>query len=137
MNPLAFLAPIGELIGIGRDWLEGKRKLKQVELEGKVELAKATNTARVQYAQTQQAADNNWDLKSIENSGWKDEWFTILLSIPMVMCFIPGGAAYVAEGFRALDESTPDWYQVAFLVAVGSAFGVKKLSELATRLRGK
>lgn len=138
MNPiLALISPLTEAIKLGSEWLQGRRELKRAELEGQIAVTKAKTEAQVEYTRTQQAAEINWDLKSIENSGWKDEWFTLLLSIPMVMCFVPGGAEYVAAGFKALDESTPDWYQVAFLVAVGSAFGVKKLSELATRLRGK
>jgi len=64
----------------------------------------------------------DWNINAQNNSGWKDEWFTIILSIPMVMCFVPGLADYVQAGFAAL-ETTPMWYQSAVGIAISSSFG--------------
>lgn len=116
--------------GIIGDWLEGRRKLKQTEMDGKIAIAQAKTEATIRITQSQQEIDANWNNLSIENSGWKDEWFVILLSIPMIMCFIPGGDVYVRAGFDALRQSTPEWYQYAFLVAVASSFGFKKLADI-------
>jgi len=121
---------IGPVLGIVSDWLDGRRKLKQARLEGELKVTQAKTDAAVRIAETQQQMDANWNKLSIENSSWKDEWFVILLSIPMILCFIPGGAEHVRAGFDALRESTPEWYQYAFLVAVASSFGFKKLTEL-------
>jgi len=65
----------------------------------------------------------------------KDEWFTILLSIPMVLCFIPDMAKYVEAGFKAL-AGTPGWYQWAFGLAVGSSFGYKKIADFMALKKG-
>jgi len=127
---------ITSLIGIGKEWLQGRSKLKAVELENKIKLAQAKTEAQIALMANKQAADVAWENLSITNSGWKDEWFTILLSIPMILCFIPGGAAYVEAGFNALNQSTPDWYQYAFLVAVASSFGFKKLTDLMNLRKG-
>jgi len=127
---------ITSLIGIGKEWLNGRSQLKAVELENKIKLAQAKTEAQIALMANKQAADVAWENLSITNSGWKDEWFTILLSIPMVLCFIPGGAAYVEAGFNALNASTPDWYQYAFLVAVASSFGFKKLTDLMNLRKG-
>jgi len=121
---------ISEVFGIARDWLEGRRKIKQAKVEGEIKVVEARTNATIEYAKTEQGMRADWNQLSIENAGWRDEWFTILLSIPMVMCFIPGGAEYVAAGFAALRDNTPDWYQYAFLVAVASSFGFKKLADL-------
>jgi len=121
---------IGPVLGIVSDWLDGRRKLKQARLEGELKVTQAKTEAAVRIAETQQQMDADWNKLSIENSSWKDEWFVILLSIPMILCFIPGGADYVAAGFTALQETTPDWYQYAFLVAVASSFGFKKLADI-------
>ena len=56
---------------------------------------------------------------------WKDEWFTILLSIPAILAFIPGAVGYVEQGFKALN-GMPDWYKAAFGLAVAASFGYRK-----------
>lgn len=121
---------ISSVLGMASDWLEGRRKIKQAKLEGEQKVIEAKTQAAIRITETQQTIDASWDRLSIENSGWKDEWFTILLSIPMILCFIPGGAEYVSAGFTALSTSTPEWYQYAFLVAVASSFGFKKLADI-------
>ena len=127
---IPILTPI---LGIFGDWLKGRREIARAVTEGKIETTRAVTQANIRLAETQQEIDNDWNKASISNSGWRDEWFTILLSIPMVMCFVPGGAPYVADGFSALREHTPDWYQYAFLVAVASSFGFKKLTDIVGR----
>lgn len=130
------LGLVTEVIGIGRDWFADNRKRKQAKLESDLKINEARTQAVIEKVKTAQSADIAWENLSVENSGWKDEWFTILLSIPMILCFIPGGAEYVKAGFDALRVSTPDWYQYAFLVAVASAFGFKKLTDLMKLRKG-
>ena len=127
---------ITNTLGIFSDWVKAKREVKAATVDAKIALNKAKTDAMIERMRTQQAADIAWENLSVENSGWKDEWFTLLLSIPMIMCFIPGGAQYVKAGFEALSESTPEWYQYAFLVAVASAFGFKKLTDLMQLRKG-
>ena len=134
MIPL--LPIVTSIFSIGSDWLKGRKELKAVELEGKIALSKAKTEATIALMANKQAADVAWENLSITNSGWKDEWFTILLSIPMVMCFVPGLDVYVEAGFNALNASTPEWYQWAFLVAVGSSFGVRKLTDFMSLRKG-
>ncbi len=55
---------------------------------------------------------------------WKDEFWTIVLAIPAIGCFIPGGAIYMTEGFEALAQM-PDFYQYWLGVAVLTAFGIR------------
>jgi hypothetical protein len=55
---------------------------------------------------------------------WKDEFWTIILSIPAIGCFIPGGAEIMVEGFAAL-ELMPEFYQYWLGVAVLTAFGIR------------
>ena len=46
-------------------------------------------------------------------SSWKDEWLTLLFSIPLVLSFCgEWGRAIVADGFTAL-AGMPQWYQIA------------------------
>ena len=70
-------------------------------------------------------------------SSWRDEWFTIILSIPLIIVFAaiflnkPEWITKLKEGFITLDE-LPDWYIWALLAAIASSFGLK-VSDLAIK----
>lgn len=113
----------------------GWQERKKVKLEGDVAVAKAVTNARIEKVKTGQAADIAWEKTSLDQSGWKDEYWTIVLSIPMIMCFIPGLVDYVAQGFVAL-QKTPEWYQYAIGIAIGSAFGVRQIGNFMKLKKG-
>ena len=73
--------------------------------------------------------EQNWDETQANNAGnsWKDEWFTIVLSVPMIGAFIPSVVPYIEDGFRALD-GMPDYYKGFLGAAVAASFGIKALS---------
>jgi len=74
--------------------------------------------------------------KSMGDS-WRDEWFTVILSIPLLIVFIsifankPEWITKLKEGFMALDE-LPDWYIWALMAAIASSFGLK-VTDLAIK----
>jgi len=127
---------IGQLFGIGADYLKGKRELRKQKQESEARVIEAVTMAKITAAERTDVNNAIWDQLSVRNAGWKDEWFTLILSVPMIMCFWPGGSVHVKAGFDALSESTPDWYQIAFLLAVASAFGFRKLTEFLTWKKG-
>lgn len=102
---------------------------KQVEAEGRIEIAKAETQAKVQRSLSEQKADQQWDVAHAEGSkeSWKDEFWTILLSIPLVMLFWPDPEInqIAASGFDRM-ESAPDWYVGAVMLAIAAAFGYRK-----------
>lgn len=115
----------------------GKRQeiaLKKLELEGRIEEAKAEGM--INLLRDRQNADIDWEKLSIQNSGWKDEWFTVTLTVMVISIFIPPLQPTVMQGFAAL-ELTPTWFQVSFLVAVGSAFGVRVFGSFLDMVKGK
>ena len=95
--------------------LKAISKLASTYLDGRIKKseAKAQNAA-------------SWDEIAQTNSStsWKDEYLTLLVSIPLIMCFIPGLVPYVREGFAVL-ETMPTWYQYTFSVIVAASFGVR------------
>lgn len=131
-NPLSL---IPGLFTMGNDWLKDRQARKQAKLQSDLDIHQAKTTAHIKRLETGQQADIAWENTSIQNAGWKDEWFTIVLSIPAILCFIPGMAKFVKAGFDALNN-TPEWYQWAFLVAVSSAFGYKKIADFMALKRG-
>lgn len=113
----------------------GWQERKTVKLEGELAVSKAKTDAHIQKIKTGQAADIAWEKTSLDQSGWKDEYWTIVLSMPMIMCFIPGLVTYVERGFAAL-QNTPGWYQYVLGIAIGSAFGVRHITNFMKLKKG-
>tara|TARA_Y100000992_G_C21164259_1_gene442671 strand:+ start:163 stop:558 length:396 start_codon:yes stop_codon:yes gene_type:complete len=121
------LGLVGDLAG---NWMKGKVEKQKAESDVKVAKAKAE---AVVY-EKQATGEIDWDLESMKGSqsSWKDEWLTIIFSIPLVMCFIPGMEEIVQNGFARLNE-LPEWYQYTLGVIVAASFGVRS----ATKFFGK
>lgn len=118
------------------DMVKGWQQRKTVKLEGDLAISKAKTDANIKKIATGQVADIAWEKTSLEQSGWKDEYWTIVLSLPMIMCFIPGLVTYVERGFMALQQ-TPLWYRYVVGLAIGSAFGVKSVANFMVLKKGQ
>ena len=116
----ALIGPIANLAGT---WLEGKVETKKAETGAKVAKAKAEAVIMEKKA----TGEIDWDLKMADASAnsWKDEWLTILFSIPLILAFCGDwGRGIVSEGFTAL-ENMPSYYQYTLGVIVSASFGVR------------
>jgi hypothetical protein len=124
----ALIGPIAELAG---GWLKGKASaqaasanLKLVEAEAKATIMKSAATSEAE-----------WERVMAEGSkdSWKDEWLTLLFSVPLILAFFGDwGRVIVEQGFLAL-EVMPSWYQYTLGVIVSASFGVRS----AVKLFGK
>ena len=115
---------IGGLGGKVGEAFDNRSQRKHDEKVKALEIESARHTAKVEMALKGQQLDNSWELEQIKNSGWKDEWVLILLSIPLVLSFIPGTVGYVEAGFAALSK-TPDWYQWLILAVFAAIYGIR------------
>lgn len=132
--PIPIIGPIISAIStVAGSFLETRK----IKAQGKVEVAKAKVNGEIKRAQTHADAEAQWDQTVAEGmkTSWKDEYWVIVLSIPAIMCFIPGLAVYVEKGFDALNK-TPSWYQAAFGLAVAASFGFKKFIEYISKKNG-
>ena len=98
-------------------------------LKANIELEKLKGKAEYERAKTQRASesegrDAEWEAMSIQNSGWKDEWVLIILSIPMILVFVPWTQPTVMAGFEAL-AGTPLWYRVLIATIYLATFGIR------------
>lgn len=127
---MMWTALIGPIANIAGSWIDGK-----------VEETKATASAKVAKAKAEAAimekkatGEIDWDIEMARgaSSSWKDEWLTVLFSIPLILAFIPGMEDVVANGFARLQEM-PEWYQYSLGVIVAASFGVRS----ATKFFGK
>jgi hypothetical protein len=121
------IGPIADLAGT---WLNGK--VEEKKAQAKTNVARAEAEAIVM--QKKATGEIDWDLEMAKgsSSSWKDEWLTILFSIPLILAFIPGMEEIVANGFAQLNKM-PEWYQYSLGVIVAASFGVRS----ATKFFGK
>lgn len=110
-----YIPIIGELIGLGKTYIEGKQKKAQAKADAEAAvMIKAAN------------GEVEWENIQAKNSGesWKDEYLTIILTIPAIMCFFEGGPEIVNAGFEALNKM-PEYYRHFLYIVVTASFGIK------------
>ena len=113
---------LGPVVDIGKTFLANKAAEKQAKHEAKMNVIQN---------------DANWEAKMADASSnsWKDEFWTIILAIPIFMV----GWAIIAndmtivdrvrEAFSTLND-LPEWYQYLLFIAISSSFGIKGASKL-------
>ena len=113
--------------------LGGATELGKTYLNNKAEEKQAKHTARMSVIEN----DADWEKTMAESSktSWKDEFWTIVLAIPI---FMVGYAIIVndvtvidrvKQGFVAL-EGLPEWYQYLLFLAISSSFGIRGVSKI-------
>ena len=132
--------PVIELVTAGisaaTGAVKGWQDRKTAKTQSKIKIEEAETGSSIKRIEERDAADRAWETTSLKQSGWKDEFWTIVIAVPLVMCFIPGLVDFVVAGFAAL-EKTPRWYQALVATAVGSAFGVKKFITFMQTRKGE
>lgn len=126
---------VGGLIKPATEIVKGWQARKEAKLKSDLAINEAKTNAVIKKIETQQQADIAWENTQINQSGWKDEYWTIVLSIPAIFCFIPFLTPYVAAGFAAL-ATCPAWYQWMLAIAVGAAFGYRKIADFMSLKKG-
>lgn len=124
----ALIGPIADLAGT---WMSGKVAEKKAQSATKV--AKAQAEAVVM--QKKATGEIDWDLKMADASAhsWKDEWLTVLFSIPLILAFCGDwGRQIVSDGFTAL-EAMPQYYQYTLGTIVAASFGVRSATKFFGR----
>lgn len=115
---------LGSLGGKVVEAYDSRSQRKHDEKLKKIELDELKHKTKMEMVQRGQEIDNSWELEQIKNSGWKDEFVLLLLSIPLVMSFIPQMQPYVVDGFAAL-STTPEWYQWLILSVFAAIYGIR------------
>ena len=127
---------LGNLISPITQIIKGYQQKKQVKLENEMAIARAATNAKIERMQTKQESDISWENTALTQSGLKDEAMFIIICTPMVMCFFPGGAEVVAQGFTAINETIPEFWQWAFMATVGVSYGLRKFTDLVGFMKG-
>ena len=120
---------LGPALELGKDFIKGKADEKKAIQERKINAIQN---------------DADWESKMADatKNSWKDEFFSIILSLPLV------AVAYsvamddssiierVNEGFAALNQ-LPEWYQYLLFIAVSASFGLKSADKIMGLKKGK
>ena len=120
----ALIGPISSLAGT---WLNGKVEEKKAQAATKVAIAQAEAVVMQKKA----TGEIDWDLKMADASAhsWKDEWLTVLFSVPLILAFCGDwGRQIVSDGFTAL-EAMPQYYQYTLGTIVAASFGMRGASK--------
>ena len=107
----ALVGPVVNLVG---EHFKRRAEEKQAVHERKLEVIKQ---------------DSNWENIHATNAStsWKDEWFTVLFSVPCVLAFFPEMVPVVMSGFEVLNNM-PEWYKAFLGAAVAASFGLRGLA---------
>jgi hypothetical protein len=95
-------------------------------VSAKAESTKATAEAKATALKTAAQSTADWEriMAEASKNSWKDEWLTIVFSIPLILVFIPSMVGHIQAGFNAL-ATLPTWYHEILMVIVLASFGVK------------
>ena len=117
------IAPIAE---VAKTWIGGKVEASRAKSEANLEITKA----KAEIAKKVAAGELEWNQAMAEASdkSWKDEWLTILVSIPLILAFT-GQEEIVMKGFAAL-EQMPDFYKTAVGVVFAASFGIQSIKNM-------
>jgi hypothetical protein len=106
---------LSSIVGGVTDHVKRKQELKKTVMENRMRLARSD-----------QEFNHEWEMKQLENAGWKDD----VLFFAWIGFFVwsgvdPEGAGRVIESW----ENLPDWFlQVTFWI-VAAVLGVKKIGD--------
>jgi hypothetical protein len=93
--------------------------------------ARSENKTKIRIAQTERIMNSDNKVAELETIlaegmrySWKDEYWTVVLSIPAIACFFPVAAPHIEQGFIVL-KTMPEFYQYWLGVCVLTAFGLR------------
>lgn len=115
------------LFKMGGELFKNWQDRKLIKAQGRIDIEKAKVNHNIKLAEAGQLADIVADQTIIESMSftWKDEYLTLLFTIPAILCFIPGMADYAREGFEIL-ATMPAWYQILLVLVAASGLGLRK-----------
>lgn len=110
---------ISGVVSLATGWMANKKEKQVLKHQKELEVISSTS---------------NWEELQASNSkgSFKDEWFTLILSVPMVGAFFPQAVAHIQQGFVVL-EGMPDFYKGFLGAAIAASFGVRALTKWGSK----
>jgi hypothetical protein len=119
---------IGPAVDLAKDFIKGKADEKKAIQERKI--------SAIQN-------DADWEAKMADatKNSWKDEFFFVILSLPLLVVVYgvamdnPAVIERLNSAFDTLN-TLPEWYQYLLFIAVSASFGLKSADKIMN-LRNK
>ena len=113
---------IGPAMDLAKDFVKGKAEEK-----------KAIQERKIQAIQN----DADWEAKMADatKNSWKDEFFSVILSLPLIAVAYsvamdnPAVIERLNAAFDTLN-TLPEWYQYLLFIAVSASFGLKSADKI-------
>jgi hypothetical protein len=133
---------IGDLLGIGKGYLDNRAKLKQAKSDQKHEIIVAETKATVDRILNNTESDNSIDLITARNKKYtfKDEVLTYLFLMPVIVATVvpffqamsPEGSwtelnVYFKDSYETLD-TLPEWYKHVLYAVVIDVLGFRSFA---------
>ena len=124
------LGPVSNLAGT---WLQGR--VDKAKAETDVKVAKAKAEAKVYETSATSEMLNEQALTAQMAGSWKDEFWTLVLALPIFMVGYavafndPSVLDRVHASFDAL-SNLPEWYSYLLFIAVSASFGIRGADKL-------
>ena len=138
---MGVLSLIGNLLGIGKGFLENKSKLKRLKQEQEHSIIEAQTKAQVDRILSNTDSDNQIDLITAQDKkhSLKDEVITYLFLVPVVIATVtPFIIAYNSSSYVNLSEDIrisyenldklPNWYKYVLGAIVIDVLGFRSFA---------
>ena len=138
---MSIFSLIGNLLGIGKDFLSNRSKLKQIKAEQEFAIIEAQTKAQVDRILSNTDSDNQIDLITAQDKkhSLKDEVITYLFLIPVIIATVtPFIIAYKENNFVNLSEDIrlsyenlnqlPDWYKYVLAAIIIDVLGFRSFA---------
>lgn len=120
---------IGPAMDLAKDFVKGKAEEKKAIQERKINAIQN---------------DANWEDKmaSATDKSWKDEFWSVILSLPILAVaysVATDNDAVIERLNSAFDtlNTLPEWYQYLLFIAVSASFGLKSADKIMNLKKGK
>lgn len=122
---------VEDFFAVRRETAKAKVDLQKIKVESQAKIEVAKAEAAINLAANAQEHSHEWERIMAQNQSrsWKDEYLFVIVSIPLLMSFIPQLAPYVGAGFEEL-EAAPDWYLQLVFAGAAVAYGLRNLIKL-------
>lgn len=115
-------AIIGGVVELGRSIGGGILERSKLKAKGKIEIKKAK--IRSQIKRWDRLAEMDIEAMKGMQFSWKDEYILVLMSIPLILAFVPGLEWHVKQSF-AIINNLPEWYRWSWMGIVTATYGLR------------
>lgn len=107
-------------------YLTRRSEIKAQQHENDLASLKAQGDRAAALISSGLSADAAWEMEFARQAGssWKDEFELVVLSAPLVLCFLPFGPPIVKRGFDAI-AVTPGWFQFLVVSIYLANYGIR------------